>query len=168
MKKEYKKLNLKLILLLKKLKETEKSLKYELAKNKAIIENSNDCIKILDKGGNIIYMNKGGLKEHNFTMLEEAIGWNWLSSIQKSQRSKIIENLKKCLKGESTTIDVKHIRNSNRKWCSMTLIPIKDEHDKTIQILAISRDISKRKEIERELRAKIKNLQKLLKKKKSE
>ncbi len=162
MKKNHAKLNLTLILTLKRLKETEKVLKYELAKNKAIIENSGNCIKILDKKGNIIYMNKGGLKEHNFRTHKQAIGWDWVNSLEKHYQKKALDGLAKALKGTTSEFDVKHVKwGSNREWCYMTITPIKDEKSNVIQVLAISVDITKRKRIEKKLMEKIKKLEKI-------
>jgi len=149
------KLQLNLILNTRRLKEAENAMKYELAKSKAIIEASQDCIKILDLKGNILYMNKGGLEEHGFKNPEQAIGWDWVASLEKPYRAKALNCLKKCLGGASVTVDVKHLpKYSKRKWCSITLAPIKVGGE-VVRVLAISRDITLRKKMEEKLKARI-------------
>jgi PAS domain S-box-containing protein len=121
--------------------------------NTKLFEKSNDCIKIIDLKGKVVYINEGGLKEHNFKKKEEAIGWNWLESVAKEYRRLLKESFSEVAKGKSLSVDVQHIKPySNREWCNVTLDPIFDDKGRVKNILAISKDITKYKRLEYKLR----------------
>lgn len=108
---------------------------------RAILDSSPDCVKILDTNGRLVYLNKGGMKEHGFKTEKEAIGWNWLDSIVEEQREEVLKLLGKCLQGKSSAINIRHVKGSSA-WerCNLSLSPMKDEEGKIINILAISRE----------------------------
>ncbi|MEW6214132.1 MAG: PAS domain S-box protein [Nitrospirota bacterium] len=116
-----------------------------------IIENSPDAIVTSDLNGIITSWNKGAEKIYGFTK-EEAIGkflpfvpeflidpeWENNQRIRNGEVLKDIETLRKRKDGTVITV-------------SLTLSPIKDAAGKVIGISCISRDISEKKRVEKEL-----------------
>lgn len=140
-------------------KKIEEALRESEEKFRSVIESSQDCIKVLDKNGRILLINKAGMEEHGFKTLEEALNnWNYLETIEEKYIPKIKEALKQALKDTIISLDVKHkqgkniIGLANREWCNMTFSPLKGKQGKILNILAVSRDISESKKMEEELR----------------
>ncbi len=123
-------------------------------KYKILTEENPDCIKIFDTKGNLLYINKGGLKEHGFKSLKEMSKkkWDIKESIVEEDRIKFKKAIERANKGKSTIIEINHIPiYSNREACSELITPIKNEAGKIVNILGISRDITGIKNIEGEL-----------------
>ncbi|HLC47262.1 MAG TPA: PAS domain S-box protein [Candidatus Nanoarchaeia archaeon] len=113
---------------------------------KTLTENSPDCIKIMDKKGNILFMNQGGLKEHHLKDLEEARKFDILSSVMKDDRKRLENALKKAFAGKINTIEIKHIHEGSRNsYCLETFSPIKDSDGRITTVQGISRNITEQK-----------------------
>jgi len=116
-----------------------------------ILDTAPDCMKIVDTSGKLLYVNKAGLKEHGFKTEKEALGENWLASIEKEQRPELLKMFAACVKGKVSRMDVKHIPGlADREWCSLSMAPIKDKQGGVMNILIVSRDITEKKRQERE------------------
>ncbi|MCX8030343.1 MAG: PAS domain S-box protein [Thermodesulfovibrionales bacterium] len=126
-----------------------------------LIENSPDAIVTTDLNGVVTSWNKGAEKIYGFTK-EEAIGkplpfipealieteQNYLKLLKEGQYIRDIETIRKTKDGR--IIDV-----------NLTLSPVKDLDGNVIATSGISRDISHRKKIEKELRQKNEELLKI-------
>ncbi|MFH1631729.1 MAG: PAS domain-containing sensor histidine kinase [bacterium] len=129
-------------------REAEDKQKKSEAQYRSLIESSPDCIKMLDKDGKLLQINKGGLEEHGFKSTKEIEGWDYLATIEKRYVTLIKQALKQAADGTISSVDVKHLGRdkvrggSNREWCNMTFSPIKDAKGRVVNILAVSRDIS--------------------------
>lgn len=125
-------------------------------KYKALTETSPDCIKLFDPNGKLLYINPGGITEHNLGSLEEAlaIGWNPLTTIIEEDQKIFKAGMEKALMGETSTIEIRHTdKGSNRDICLETIAPVKDKEGKIIGIFGVSRDITELKQKEAELEA---------------
>ena len=142
-------------------KEKEKLAESE-KKFKLLTDFSPDCIKLIDKNRKIVYMNPGGLKEHNFKNLDEAIGWDFVDSIVDEQKEAAMGAFKSCLtEGKTISMDVNHKHGTaDREWCNFSITPIKDDGQIT-GVLAISRDISKQKKAEEETKNRAEELERM-------
>jgi len=66
----------------------EDELKESEERYRSLVETSPDCIKLFNLKGNLLFINKGGMKEHRLKNQKEALKFNALDSIMgKDKRS---------------------------------------------------------------------------------
>lgn len=130
---------------------------------RVLAELSPDCIKIFDADYKIDFMNRGGLEEHGFARMEDAVGLDWTDTVVPEQRSKIAQKMQEGIKEKKTvTFDVQHLPQfSNRGWCSMVVSPVFDRSGDFQYFIGISRDITDRKRSEDEMVKRMKDIEKL-------
>ena len=122
-----------------------------------LMKASPDCIKLFGLDNKLKYLSPGGLKEHGFKNLDEAIGFNWLETIDPEQQREVLAKIQESIqKKKQVSIDVKHKKGSaDRECCHLIINPVFDENGDVKYFVGISRDISDRinhqKEIERQL-----------------
>lgn len=127
----------------------EQLLKDSEARYKTVVETSPDCVKLFDLGGNLIFINQGGLKEHGLKNLKEAKKWNFWSSVVEDDRDKLRAAFARAANGKAGTLEVRHTpEGSDREVCLLTLSPVKNEKGETISVFGVSRDISEIKKID--------------------
>lgn len=130
-------------------KHVEKALKESERRYKTLAEVSPDCIKIFDRKGNLLYLNKAGLREHRLKDLSDLKHWDIFSCIIKENHLKFKDAFKKALKGYETTVEIKHTyEGSTREYCLLTLAPIFNEKHMAEYIFGVSRDITDLKKLE--------------------
>jgi PAS domain S-box-containing protein len=118
-----------------------------------VLESSRDCIKVLDLAGRLQYMNPGGVQLMEMDDCNQFLNQEWLSFWREDERSLAQAALETAKAGgvgyfEAYCPTVK----GTPKWWDVVSTPIKDGQGKVIQILSISRDITDRKQAERQLR----------------
>lgn len=136
-------------------KEVEEKITISEEKYRILTEASPDCIKLFDTKGNLIFINKAGLREHRIKSLKEAIriGWKAVESVIPEDRVKFSKALSAAMKGEISVIEIKHTKKGSlREYCEETIVPIRDADNKTVNIYAVSRNISARKKAEEKLK----------------
>jgi PAS domain S-box-containing protein len=113
---------------------------------RVLVQTSPDCIKLFDLKGKIIFINKGGLKEHRLKNIEEAKKWSYLNGIIKEDQGRFKKAMSDAKKGLTTTIEIRHThKGSTRDVCMETITPVKDKDGKIYAIFGVSRDISEQK-----------------------
>lgn len=116
-----------------------------------LINSTPMCIKVFDKEGNLIFINKGGREEHFLKDTDDISKWSWLATIKEPYRDMAREKFARALKGENSTLEFEHLpEGSSHAWCSSVISPIKDKDGNIKSILFYSHDISdlKRTELE--------------------
>lgn len=115
-----------------------------------LMKASPDCIKLFNLDNKIEYMSPGGLEEHGFKSLEEAIGFDWTKTVVPEQQAELRRIIAQSIKEKRPIgLDVKHLPEfANREWCHLIVNPVFDERGRIKYFVGISRDISKRKETE--------------------
>ncbi|MEI8097103.1 MAG: PAS domain S-box protein [Candidatus Moraniibacteriota bacterium] len=128
----------------------DKSCADEKEKFEMLMEASPDCIKLFNLDNKIEYMSPGGLKEHHFKSLEDAIGFDWTETVVPEQREEIRQMIAQSIKEKkSFGLDVKHLPESaDREWCHFIVNPVFDKKGEVKYFVGISRDISERKQSE--------------------
>ena len=111
-----------------------------------LMEASPDCIKLFGLDNKLEYLSPGGLREHGFKSLDEAIGFNWLELIVPEQREEVLEKLKESVEKKApVSLDVRHPKEmADREWCHLIINPVFDEKGDVEYFVGISRDISSR------------------------
>ena len=118
-----------------------------------ILESSHDCIKMLDLDANLLFMNKNGQELLEVCDFDAFRGSNWIDfwhGDDKYAAIKAIEDAKAGKVGQFVGY-FETIETRKPKWFDVLITVIKDESGITTHLLAISRDISKRKEAEKVL-----------------
>ena len=125
-----------------------------------LAQSSPDCIKLFDTEGKLLFMNNGGLKEHGYATMEEAKKRGMAETLVPESKKAFEEAFAAALRGETTSIEVKHTKEgSNREYCLEIVTPLRDDGGTISGIMGISRDITSRKRMEKELREKIDDLE---------
>lgn len=134
----------------------EYALKESELKYRTLTESSPDCVKMFDLKGNLLYMNRGGLREHRLSSLKSALSKNWSAadSIDLEYHGEFTKALKRATTlGKTSSFEIKHDpKYSTRGTCLETVVPIKDIRGKVVSVFAISRDITDMKKTEEDLR----------------
>jgi PAS domain S-box-containing protein len=123
-------------------------------KFKVLTNASPDCIKLFNLENKIVYMNPGGLEEHRFKSLEDAIGFDWTESIVPGQREEIRRKIKESVEERrAVSLDVEHLSQyATREWCSLIVSPVFDDAGKVKYFVGISRDITDRRQSEERMK----------------
>lgn len=110
-----------------------------------LLEMSQDCIKILDKEGRLIYLNKGGMKVMEIDDLSACLDNDWVDFWTGSGKIAAQKSVALALKGESSKFaDFCTTAKGTPKWWEVSLCPICDEKGDVEFILACSHEISQR------------------------
>ena len=130
----------------------EKEMQLKFKHQQQIIEQIHDCVILTDTNGYIMSWNRGAeiLLEYS---KEEIIG-EYIGVLYGDKGRYIINRYIKTLqKKEKLDIELELIKKSKKKIFTESSISVfKDENGKTVGIIGYIKDISKRKEVEKELK----------------
>gem|GEM_PF-986179 len=134
-------------------KQAEKFLKESREKIKNILESSPDAISVTDLNGNITECNKQTLKMHGFSSKEEVIGKSAFMFIAEKYRKRAMDNLKKTLKcGTVKNMEYNLLTKDGKEFQGeLSASVIKDTSDKPVAFVAVTKDITERKQAEEKL-----------------
>ncbi|MDA3953097.1 MAG: PAS domain S-box protein [Bacteroidales bacterium] len=133
-------------------KQTEGSLRKSEEFNRQIIENSSDCIKVLDLTGNLQYMSPGGQKLLEVKNIQNYIGKSWINFFKDVDRKAAQKAVKEGTQGKSSQIKVYlPTEKGNPKWWDAIVSPIIGTDGKPINLLVLSRDITFEVQFNKEL-----------------
>jgi PAS domain S-box-containing protein len=112
--------------------------------NRRIIENSPECIKILEPDGVLTYMSPAGMR---MLELEELIkGTNILDYLGPQDRAEGVDALARARAGDIGTFHGMVLTRSGReKWVDAVVSPMLDANGKVESLLAVSRDVTERR-----------------------
>jgi PAS domain S-box-containing protein len=117
---------------------------------KTIIENEPDCIKVVDAEGRLLEMNPAGLAIIEANSIAEVCQLPVLELIAPKDREAFAEMHRQVVSGHPAQLEFEVIGlKGNRRWLETHAVPMQD-HGQTTH-LAITRDISRRKQDETEL-----------------
>jgi PAS domain S-box-containing protein len=134
-------------------KRTEAALRHSEEFKQRILDSSNDCIKVLDLEGRLLYMNPKGqclLEVDDFESIRQAA---WTAFWPGDTRISAEAALSAAKAGGLGTLQgYCPTAKGTPKWWDVVVTPIQDADGQVIQLLSISRDITERKQTEEELR----------------
>jgi len=120
--------------------------------NRRIIENSPECIKILEPDGILTYMSPAGMR---MLELDELIikGKNILDYLPEQDRAQGVEALARARAGGIGTFHGRVRTSSGReKWVDAVVSPLLDAKGRVESLIAVSRDVTERRAAEASLR----------------
>ncbi len=133
----------------------EKRLRDSEKKNRAWLENSPVCTKIVDLDFNLLYMSDAGVKSLKFDDVTQYYGKPYpFDFYPESFRNLMTENLEKVKKtGEIITQEASMVDiEGNEMWFHSTLVPVNDDENRIDYIMVVSMDITDRKKVEEKYR----------------
>ncbi|GER91178.1 hypothetical protein KDW_53400 [Dictyobacter vulcani] len=111
-----------------------------------IIEQSSDCIKLLDLNGHLLYMNRGGQQVMEIDDFSTCYSADWLSFWSGANLKLASNALATARNGGTATFEGEALTaKGTPKWWEVTVTPVLDAQDRLSHLLSISRDITERK-----------------------
>jgi len=130
-------------------KRTEEVLRQSEEFRKQVLESSRDCIKVLDLDAQILYINAGGQCLLEIDDLTPYLNTNWVNFWQDESRQKVeaaiaVAKSKETSRFQGFCLTAK----GTPKWWDVIVTPMLDQEGQVNQILATSRDITDRVQLE--------------------
>ena len=116
----------------------------------SILDNSGDCIQILEPDGRLVSMNRAGVRlmevddVHAFSLRPWVDVWSQNASLATTALADAISSGEGRFQGFSPTA------RGTPKWWDVLVTPIRDEAGQVTKLLSIARDISEQKRAEEE------------------
>ena len=132
-------------------KKAERLLLESEAHLQAIVANEPECIKIVDAQGLLVQMNPAGLAMIEASSLEQVKGASVLGLIVPEYREAFMQMHKRVIAGQAQKMEFEMMGlHGGRHWMETHAVPMKTRGE-TVQ-LAITRDITERKQMEEQVR----------------
>ncbi len=121
--------------------------------NKTVIENSPDCLKILDKDGGLLYMNFNGLYHMEIDDFSKFKHKKWWLLWGPENEELVREAVDKALSGETFHFTAFcPTAKGTPKWWDVSVSPVSIPGQPIQKIISVSRDITLQKEEEHRLK----------------
>ncbi|MGB9128079.1 MAG: response regulator [Thiobacillus sp.] len=130
-------------------KQAEEALRASEARLRAIIEAEPECVKVVDAEGRIVQMNAAGLAMIDADRFEQVQGHKMAEFVAPERRAAYRVFAQKVLQGRPGTFEFEVTSFKGRHlWFDTHAVPLRDQQDSRPQMLAITRDITERKQAE--------------------
>lgn len=109
----------------------------------SLLDNSRDCIKLLDLQGRLLYINGTGLAVRQITGAEDVLGRHWWELWPASAEASVREATIEASSGK--TFDFRGFCPTVRgtpKWWDVRASPVTDPSGKVVRILVVSKDVT--------------------------
>jgi len=143
-------------------KSIETALRESEEKYRTVVESSPNCVCLLEKKGEILFINEVGQKEFGVNCKNHNSGWkNLLGCMNPEGRAAFSRALAMAARGKKGQAEFAYRRKkSASKIFVSTFVPIKDAGKKVAQILMVSRDISVSEKAKKQLEKQAGDLEK--------
>ena len=116
---------------------------------RSILESSSDCIEVLDLGGHLLLMNNVGRTQIEIDDFALCLGKPWTDFWEGESRDKAVAALEEARAGRKRNFEgFCPTLAGVPKWWEVIITPIRRADGKIKELLAISRDITDRKQIQ--------------------
>jgi PAS domain S-box-containing protein len=123
--------------------------------NRSLMDGTADCVTVLDICGRLLHMNTPGQCLMEIEDPGHLFGQEWRALWSADVWGNIERSLAQALGGEVSAFQAySPTAKGTPKWWDVTVSPVRDaDGGQVVRLLAVSRDITKRKEVEDHLRA---------------
>ena len=130
-----------------------RTLRETQARLRALIDNEPECVKLLDRDGRLLEMNAAGLRMIEADGAEQVVGRCVYGLIAPEHVGAFRALTQRVCGGERGTLEFEIVGlKGARRWLETHAVPFGDEASGETRLLAITRDITARREAERALR----------------
>lgn len=128
------------------------------ARYRAIIESEPECVKLLDRQGRLVEMNPAGL-----AMLEVdsvAAAANLLRFVEEPDRDRFVQLHRAVMHGGTGELEFRVVgARGTRRWLHTVAVPLRAADGSVDSVLGITRDVTRSREAEEQLRRQAEMLQ---------
>ena len=127
-------------------KRGEQALRQAEEINKRIVENTDDCVKILDLDGRLLHINREGLRLLEITDTAEVLNRPIAGFFEGDARRLAEAAVAEAINGGHGRFQGL-LRNASgtARWWDVVVTPITDVNGAVVQLLAVSRDVTERR-----------------------
>jgi len=112
-----------------------------------LIEGSSDCVKLVDLDGRIVYLNPGGVELLELGCTEDLIGRTWTDLWEGEHQAAARAAVARAHAGERASFEgFCRTFGGSDKWWEVVVTPITDNDGTVVQLLAVSRDITEKRQ----------------------
>ncbi|MCA9248505.1 MAG: PAS domain S-box protein, partial [Planctomycetales bacterium] len=127
---------------------------------RAIFDSEPECVKLLDREGNLLDMNAAGLSLIEADSIGEVRGQCIYSIVAPEHREAFIAESEAVFEGRSGVLEFEIIGlKGSRRWMESHHVPLRDRAGAVTAVLAVTRDITERKRADEDLRRTASQLQ---------
>jgi len=139
--------------LLEERSQAEQSLRASETRNRAMLEGSPVCTKIIDLDSRLQYMSAAGQKQLKISDVEPFYGSTFPPELYPEPwRAPVTERLERAKAGEMSSLECPVLNtDGNEVWFDTTFVPARDESGRIQYIIVTSVNITERKKAEVEL-----------------
>jgi PAS domain S-box-containing protein len=135
-------------------KRAEQALAASEKRLKTILETEPECVKVVTEDCLLLDMNPAGLKMVEVDRLEEVRDRSVLPIIAPAHRDAFAEFTRRVHAGQSGVMQLEIVGvKGTRRWVETHAVPLRNERNDTVGVLAVTRDISEHKRAEEALHA---------------
>lgn len=122
-------------------------------KLKTIIETEPECVKVLAADGTLLQMNRAGLQMIEAESDTQVIGHRLTDIVTPEYRDAFDRLNEKINRGESGTLEFEIVGlKGTHRWLDTHAVPMRDANGRITGLLGVTRDITARKLVDRELK----------------
>jgi two-component system cell cycle sensor histidine kinase/response regulator CckA len=133
--------------------EAEEALRHSERTLRTTFDNEPDCVKLVARDGSLLEMNAAGLAIIEADSLDQVRGASVLELVAPEHREAFKQLHERVFRGERCTLEFDVIGlKGTRRSMETTAAPLPDDSGKIIAHLAVTRDVTARRELEEQLR----------------
>lgn len=119
---------------------------------RTILETEPECVKILNKQGELLEMNPAGLAMIEADSLEEVKGKKVITLVQEPYQQVFDKLIKEVFEGKVGTLEFEMVGlKGTKRWLATHAVPMKNIEGKIEGLLSVTHDITERREAEEKL-----------------
>jgi len=134
-------------------KDAEARLRASESRLRAIVDNEPECVKVMDAEGILLDMNPAGLRMIEADRLEQLRGQCVYPLIAEEHRDIYRELVRAVAAGAERSLEFEVLGlKGTRRWLETRSVPLRDEASGATLVLSLTRDITRRKQAEAQIR----------------